>query len=117
MDREGRRFARDYFWFALALIAILLGSTVRAAAAEESAPSAKKPTVEDLERRIAILEKKLEAQQQEVGALLEAQRQALAQTPISPAAPPTAAPTRRSASRAQASCRMLRQQTEPAASG
>src|SRR5580698_6113446 len=93
MDKEGRRFARDYFWFALALIAILLGSTVRAAAAEESAPSAKKPTAEELERRIAILEKKLEAQQQEVSALLEAQRQALAQTPASPAVSPAAAPT------------------------
>jgi phosphate-selective porin OprO/OprP len=92
MDKEGRRFARDYFWFALALIAILLGSTVRAAAAEESAPSAKKPTVEELERRIAILEKKLEAQQQEVSALLEAQHQALAQTPVPLAAPPGATP-------------------------
>jgi phosphate-selective porin OprO and OprP len=92
MDKEGRRFARDYFWFALALIAILLGSTVRAAAAEESAPGGKKPTVEELERRIAVLEKKLEAQQQEVSALLEAQHQALAQTPISPAVPRAASP-------------------------
>jgi phosphate-selective porin OprO/OprP len=117
MDKEGRRFARDYFWFALALMAILLGSTARAAAAEESAPSAKKPTVEELERRIAILEKKLEAQQQEVSALLEAQRQALAQTPVPPAvpraAPPGAAPAAGPAAAPTATADLVAQSAAP----
>jgi len=75
MDKYGRRFAREYFWFALALIAILLGSAARAAAADERAPAHKKPTTEELEQRIAILERKLEAQQQALAALLKAQSQ------------------------------------------
>jgi phosphate-selective porin OprO/OprP len=113
MDKEGRRFARDYFWFALALMAILLGSTVRAAAAEESAPSGKKPTVEELERRIAILEKKLEAQQQEVSALLEAQRQALAQTPATPAVPRAAPPAAGPAAAPTAAADLVAQAAAP----
>jgi phosphate-selective porin OprO and OprP len=80
MDRQGRRFAREYFWFALALIAILLGSTARAAAADEPGTDTKKPTTEELERRIAILEQKLEAQQRAIAELLQSQGQpALAQ--------------------------------------
>jgi phosphate-selective porin OprO and OprP len=80
MDRPGRRFAREYTWFALALIAILLGSAARAAAADEPGSGRKKPTTEELEQRIAILEQKLEAQQQAIAALLQAQGQpALAQ--------------------------------------
>ena len=75
MSRQGRRFAREYFWFALALMAVLLGSTGRAAAADEPGPDRKKPTTEELERRIAILEQKLEAQQQAIAALLQSQRQ------------------------------------------
>ena len=75
MGRQGRRFAREYFWFALALMAVLLGSTARAAAADEPGPDGKKPTTEELERRIAILEQKLEAQQQAIAALLQSQRQ------------------------------------------
>src|SRR5450432_1900111 len=75
MDRQGRRFAREYFWFALALIAILLGSAARAAAADEPGPDTKKPTIEELERRIAILEQKLQAQQQAIAVLLQSQRQ------------------------------------------
>src|SRR5258708_10101105 len=75
MDRQGRRFARDYFWFAFVLIAILVGSAARAAAADEPGPDGKKPTTEELERRIAILEQKLEAQQQAIAALLQSQRQ------------------------------------------
>lgn len=74
MDRQGRRFAREYFWFALALIAILLGSTSRAA--DEPGPDPKKPTTEELERRIAILEQKLEAQQRTIAELLRSQGQA-----------------------------------------
>jgi phosphate-selective porin OprO/OprP len=90
MDRPGRRFAREYFWFALALIAMLLGSAARAAAADEPGPDRKKPTTEELEQRIAILEQKLEAQQQAIAALLQAQRQpALAQR--AETAPPGAA--------------------------
>jgi phosphate-selective porin OprO and OprP len=89
MEREGRRFAREYLWFALALIAILLGSTAHAAAAQE--PAASKPSVDELERRIAVLEKKLEAQQQELGALLQAQREAL-ETQRQAAAATAAAP-------------------------
>jgi len=79
MDRQGRRFAREYFWFALALIAILMGSAARAAAADEPAPELKKPTTEELERRIAILEQKLEAQQRAIAELLQSQQRALAQ--------------------------------------
>src|SRR5258708_37534673 len=75
MDRQGRRFAREYFWFALALIAILVGSAARAAAADEPGPDAKKPTTEELERRIAILEPKLEAQQRAIAELLQSQGQ------------------------------------------
>jgi phosphate-selective porin OprO/OprP len=99
MNREGRRFAREYFWFSLALIAVLLGSTARAAA--EDPPSGnKKPGVEELEHRIAVLEQKLatqqqalsaqqqqlavqqqalSAQQRELAAVLQEQRQSLAQ--------------------------------------
>jgi hypothetical protein len=40
MDRQGRRFAREYIWFAVALVAILLGSAARAAAAERTSPQA-----------------------------------------------------------------------------
>ena len=76
MDRQGRRFAREYFWFALALIAILAGSAARAATADEPGPDTKKPTTEELERRIAILEQKLEAQQRAIAELLQAQSQA-----------------------------------------
>jgi len=79
MDRPGRRFAREYTWFALALIAILLGSAARAAAADEPGPGRKKPTTEELEQRIATLEQKLEAQQQAIAALLQSQQSLLAQ--------------------------------------
>jgi phosphate-selective porin OprO/OprP len=79
MDRQGRRFAREYFWFALALIAILVGSAARAAAADEPGSATKKPTTEELERRIAILEQKLEAQQRAMAELLQSQQRALAQ--------------------------------------
>lgn len=75
MSKQGRRFARDYVWFALALIAILLGSTARAAT-DEPSPGPQKPTTEELERRIAILEQKLEAQQQAIAELLRSQGQA-----------------------------------------
>ena len=75
MSKEGRHFAREYVWFALALIAILLGSTARAAT-DEPSPGPKKPTTEELERRIAILEQKLEAQQQAIAELLRSQGQA-----------------------------------------
>jgi phosphate-selective porin OprO and OprP len=104
MSKQGRRFAREYVWFALALIAILLGSTARAAA-DEPGPNPKKPTTEELERRIAILEQKLEAQQQAIAELLRSQGQALAQRAQSaepappgaaretPAASPPAAPS------------------------
>jgi phosphate-selective porin OprO and OprP len=115
MEREGRRFAREYLWFALALIAILLGSTAHAAAAQE--PAASKPSVDELERRIAVLEKKLEAQQQELGALLQAQREALetqrqaaAATAAAPAAPAAAGSARPPAVVAQAAA----PQTAPA---
>jgi phosphate-selective porin OprO/OprP len=97
MDRQGRRFAREYFWFALALIAILMGSAARAA--DEPGADTKKPTTEELERRIAILEQKLEAQQQAIAALLQSQGQpALAQR-----APPvqTAPPAQTAATAAQ----------------
>jgi phosphate-selective porin OprO and OprP len=90
MDRQGRRFARDYFWFALALIAILMGSAARAAAADEPSP-AKKPTTEELERRIAILEQKLEAQQRAIAELLQSQQRALAQAQPAGTAQPIAA--------------------------
>jgi phosphate-selective porin OprO/OprP len=91
MSKQGRRFAREYVWFALALIAILLGSTARAAA-DEPAPNPKKPTTEELERRIAILEQKLEAQQRAIAELLRSQGQALAQRAQSAEpAPPAAA--------------------------
>ncbi|HMH88219.1 MAG TPA: porin [Steroidobacteraceae bacterium] len=75
MSKHGRRFAREYVWFALALIAILLGSAARAAT-DEPSPGPKKPTTEELERRIAILEQKLEAQQQAIAELLRSQGQA-----------------------------------------
>jgi phosphate-selective porin OprO/OprP len=91
MSKQGRRFAREYVWFALALIAILLGSTARAAA-DEPALNPKKPTTEELERRIAILEQKLEAQQRAIAELLRSQGQALAQRAQSAEpAPPAAA--------------------------
>jgi phosphate-selective porin OprO/OprP len=80
MNREGRRFAREYFWFSLALIAVLLGSTARAAV-EESPSGNKKPNAEELERRIAVLEQKLATQQQALSAQqqqLAVQQQALA---------------------------------------
>jgi phosphate-selective porin OprO/OprP len=72
MDRD-RRFGREYFWFALALIAILLGSTARAAGTEEAVPAKKKPTVEELEQRIAILEQALQAQQRALESLQASQ--------------------------------------------
>jgi phosphate-selective porin OprO/OprP len=96
MDRPGRRFAREYIWFALALIAILLGSAARAAAADEPGSDVKKPTTEELEQRIATLEQKLEAQQQAIAALLQAQQSLLAQR--AEAAPPGAARETRAAS-------------------
>ena len=61
-------------WFAMGLIVLVVGSAARAAAPDDTASSAatppkkaapqKKPTFEELERRIQILEQKLEAQQQ-----------------------------------------------------
>src|ERR1700736_5807307 len=75
MGKTGRRFAREYFWFALTLIAVLLGSAARAGALDGPTSGNKKPTTEELEQRIAILEQKLEAQQQAIAALLQAQRQ------------------------------------------
>ncbi|MDP9008902.1 MAG: OprO/OprP family phosphate-selective porin [Pseudomonadota bacterium] len=91
MGKTGRRFAREYFWFALTLIAVLLGSAARAGALDEPASGNKKPTTEELEQRIAILEQKLEAQQQAIAALLQAQRQpALAQRAEAAQAAPAA---------------------------
>jgi len=106
MDKQGRRFARDYFWFALVLIAILMGSAARAAAADEPGP-AKKPTTEELERRIAILEQKLEAQQRAIAELLQSQGQpALAQrappaTAVETATTPPLAAAQQAATTAQ----------------
>jgi phosphate-selective porin OprO and OprP len=69
-----RRDVSGYLWFALALIMVLVGSAVRAATADEpplttavppeKALPEKKPTIEELEKRIELLERKLEAQQQ-----------------------------------------------------
>jgi phosphate-selective porin OprO/OprP len=64
-------FAREYAWFALVLVLLLLGIAGRAGAAEAQDPAAKKPTVEELERRIEILEQKLQAQQDALAAVLK----------------------------------------------
>jgi phosphate-selective porin OprO/OprP len=113
MDKAGRRVAREYFWFAPALIAILLGSAARAA---------ETPTTEELEQRIAILEQKLAAQQQAIADLLQAQRQAvLVQraegTPPTPAAETAAPPPAAQATAAQATAAQATaaQATTPAA--
>src|SRR6202023_855760 len=80
------RFAREYFWFALALIAVLLGSAARAAAAEEPVPGKKKPTVEELEQRIAILEQALRAQQRALESLQASQPAAASPSAVAAAA-------------------------------
>jgi phosphate-selective porin OprO/OprP len=80
------RFAREYFWFALALIAVLLGSAARAAAAEEPVPGRKKPTVEELEQRIAILEQALRAQQRALESLQASQPAAASPSAVAAAA-------------------------------
>jgi phosphate-selective porin OprO and OprP len=102
-------------WFAMGLIVLVVGSAARAAAPDDVASSAatppkkaapqRKPTFEELERRIQILEQKLEAQQQATAAALQAATAAqnaasAAQTSAAaaqqasapPAAPPAAAP-------------------------
>ena len=115
MSKQGRRFAREYVWFALALIAILLGSAARAAA-DEPGPNPKKPTTEELERRIAILEQKLEAQQRAIAELLRSQGQALAQRAQSAEpAPPGVAPETPAASPPAAAQTAAAQTTAPAA--
>jgi phosphate-selective porin OprO/OprP len=87
---RGRHGAREYFWFALALIILLVGSAARAADADDASPSAatpqkappakkKKPTVDELEQRIRVLEEKLDEQQRATAAALQsAQRAATA---------------------------------------
>ena len=67
-EHNGRRIGREYFWFALTVMAILVGSAAHAstpseATPSEAAPAKPKPTVEELEQRIRILEEKLEALQ------------------------------------------------------
>ncbi|HEY0748317.1 MAG TPA: porin [Steroidobacteraceae bacterium] len=69
---NARRFGREYFWFALALMAILLGSAAHAAA-EDPVAGTKKPTVEELEQRIAVLEQALQAQQRALESLQASQ--------------------------------------------
>jgi phosphate-selective porin OprO/OprP len=111
-------------WFAMGLIVLVVGSAARAAAPDDAAASAatppkkaapqKKPTFEELERRIQILEQKLEAQQQATAAALQAATAAqnaasAAQTSAAaaqqasapPAAPPAAAPAAAPAQTAQ----------------
>jgi hypothetical protein len=78
---DEKRGARDYFWFALVLIVVLIGAASRASAADvtvsdpppraKTSPVKKKPTAEELERRIQLLEEKLEAQQQATAAALQ----------------------------------------------
>ncbi|MEA3109393.1 MAG: phosphate-selective porin OprO and OprP [Gammaproteobacteria bacterium] len=78
---DEKRGARDYFWFALVLIVVLIGSASRASAADvtvsdpppraKASPVKRKPTAEELERRIQLLEEKLEAQQQATAAALQ----------------------------------------------
>jgi len=73
MGNNGRRIGREYFWFALALMAILVGSAARAATsgettaggatAGEAAQAEPQPTNEELEQRIRVLEEKLDALQ------------------------------------------------------
>jgi len=73
MGNNGRRIGREYFWFALALMAILLGSAARAATSGETtaggatsgdaAPAKPQTTTEELEQRIRVLEEKLDALQ------------------------------------------------------
>ena len=56
--KDEKRGARDYFWFALALIVVLIGSASRASAADvtvsdpppraKASPVKKKPTAEEL---------------------------------------------------------------------
>lgn len=78
-----RHGAREYFWFAIVLIVLLVGSAAHAATADDAATASdkppvktssikkKKPTVEQLEQRIQILADKLEAQQQATAAALQ----------------------------------------------
>jgi phosphate-selective porin OprO/OprP len=54
-------------------MAILLGSAAHAAAAEEPVAGKKKPTIEELEERIAILEQALQAQQRALESLQASQ--------------------------------------------
>jgi phosphate-selective porin OprO and OprP len=98
-------------WFAMGFLVLVVGSAARAAAPDDTASSAatppkkaapqKKPTFEELERRIQILEQKLEAQQQATAAALQSATAAqnaasAAQTSAAAAqqasAPPVAAP-------------------------
>jgi phosphate-selective porin OprO/OprP len=118
MGKAGRRFAREYFWFALALVAILLGSAARAGTVDEPNSSSKKPTTEELEQRIAVLEQKLAAQQQAIADLLQAQRQAvLAQRAEgTPPAPPGTPPAPGTPGRETAAAQLpAAQGTTPAA--
>jgi phosphate-selective porin OprO and OprP len=63
MENGWRGFKREYFWFTLALMAVLLASAARAAGTDDPAPEKKKPTIEELEKRIEILERQLQLQQ------------------------------------------------------
>ena len=77
--------AREYRWFALTLILLLCGVAAHATAADTPTPK-KKATVEELERRIEILEQKLEAQQQATAAALKSATAPGAVAPVSAAA-------------------------------
>jgi Spy/CpxP family protein refolding chaperone len=43
---DGKRGARDYFWFALALIVVLIGSASRASAADAAASDPSSPVAQ-----------------------------------------------------------------------
>src|ERR1700676_1385987 len=62
VDKNGRRIGRVYFRFALVLIVALMDSAARAAAPNDTGSAKNKPTIEELEQRIQILEQKLDAQ-------------------------------------------------------
>ena len=86
-----RSRAREYFWFTLVLMVLSAASAARAATPDDGAPSAtapqkkplthKKPTVEELEQRIQLLERRLEAQQQATSAALQSATAAQTATP------------------------------------
>ena len=64
---KGSAAARNYIWFAVALIAILIAARARAdtpAAAPAAAPTPAPASYEELEQRIRVLERKLEIQEE-----------------------------------------------------